>query len=274
MLEIAKSIAAEAAQLLREGQREAFTYESKSTDTDLVTEYDRRAEALIFGGLRAAFPHHGIVGEEGSSFVGSSPEGYRWYIDPLDGTNNYAHRIPHFAVSLGLFRGESPEPVLAVVHDPMRDEVYWAQKGEGAYRNGQRLRVSSSPVIGQSILASGFPYDRQTDPVDNIEQTGLFLKRCRGFRRFGAAALDLAMVAAGSLDGFWEFKLASWDIAAGVLLVTEAGGTVTRIDGSPLGHPTEKNHIVASNGLLHQEMLDLLAPTLTERHLVTGAKVG
>jgi myo-inositol-1(or 4)-monophosphatase len=269
MLETAKSIANQAAQLLRQGQLETITIECKSTANDLVTQYDHQAETLIVQGLRAAFPDHGIIGEEGASHRGSSAEGYRWYIDPLDGTNNFAHRIPHFAVSLGLFRQD--QPVLAVVHDPMRDDVYWAEKGAGAYRNGHRLKVSEAPTVDQAILASGFPYDRHTDPVDNIAQMALFLKKCQGFRRFGAAALDLAMVAAGSIDGFWEFKLSSWDIAAGILLVSEAGGTVTRIDGSPLGYPTEKNHIVASNGRLHQEMLDILRPSLTERHLFPGA---
>ena len=269
MLETAKAIAKEAAELLRQGQLESFIIDSKSNANDLVTEYDRKAEMLIVGRLRATFPDHSIIGEEGASFQGTSAEGYRWYIDPLDGTNNFAHRIPHFAVSMGLFRND--QPVLAVVHDPMRDEVYWAEKGAGSFRNGQRLQVSQAATVGQAILASGFPYDRHTDPVDNIAQMALFLKKCQGFRRFGAAALDLAMVANGCIDGFWEFKLASWDIAAGILLITEAGGTVTRIDGSPLGYPTEKNHIVASNGLLHQEMLDILKPSLTERHLWTGA---
>jgi myo-inositol-1(or 4)-monophosphatase len=268
MLETAKAIATEAGHLLRQGQREDFALESKSTANDLVTEYDRKAETLIVGRLQEAFPEHGIVGEEGASVTGSSPDDYRWYIDPLDGTNNYAHRIPHFAVSMGLFRQD--QPVLAVVLDVMREDLYWAESGRGAFRNGIRLKVSAAPTVGQAILASGFPYDRHHDPVDNIAQTGLFLKRCRGFRRFGAAALDLAMVAAGSLDGFWEFKLAPWDIAAGILLVSEAGGTVTRIDGSPLGRPTQKNHLVASNGLLQQEMLEILKPSLSDAHTHTG----
>lgn len=270
MIETVKAIAREAGDLLRQGQLEAFQLDRKSSSIDLVTEYDRRAEALIVEKLRHHFPDHSIVGEEGASYEGSSAEGYRWYVDPLDGTNNFAHHIPHFAVSLGLFRQDTP--VLAVLCDPMRDELYWAEKGKGAFRNGTRLQVSDAPNVGDAILASGYPYDRHHDPVDNIAQTGLFLKKCQGFRRFGAAALDLAFVAAGSLDGFWEFKLASWDIAAGVLLVTEAGGTVTRIDGSPLGWPTERNHIVASNGKIHQEMLDILAPSLTEKHLWTGER--
>lgn len=271
MLQIAIEIAAEAGRMLRQGQLEDFAFETKSSANDLVTEYDRKAETLIVERLRHAFPEHGLVGEEGASHKGSSAEGYRWYIDPLDGTNNYAHRIPHFAVSMGLFRED--EPVLAVVHDPMREETYWAERGQGAFRNGKRLKVSQAPSVGQAILASGFPYDRHHDPVDNIAQTGLFLKKCRGFRRFGAAALDLAMVAAGSLDGFWEFKLSPWDVAAGVLLVTEAGGTVTRMEGEPLGYLTVRNNLVASNGLLHQEMLDILRPSLTEKHVWTGEPV-
>lgn len=271
MLETAKSIAREAGELLRLGQLEAISIVSKSSTIDLVTEYDSRAETLIVDRLRDAFPEHGIVAEEGAAVTGTSSQGYRWYIDPLDGTNNFAHHIPHFAVSMGLFVED--QPVLGVVYDPMRDQLFWAEKGQGAYRDGQRLQVSSAPTIGQAILASGFPYDRHTDPVDNIAQMALFLKKCQGFRRFGAAALDLAMVAAGSFDGYWEFKLASWDIAAGALLVTEAGGSMTRIDGSPLGYPTQKNHVVASNGLLHQEMLEILKPSLTERHLWTGERV-
>ncbi len=270
MIDTVKAIAVEAGQLLRQGQLEGFQLDRKSSTIDLVTEYDRRTEALIVEKIRENFPDHSIVGEEGASHAGTSSEGYRWYIDPLDGTNNFAHHIPHFAVSLGLFREDIP--VLAVIHDPMRQETYWAEKGEGAFRDGQRLKISDAPTVEESVLASGYPYDRHTDPVDNIAQTGLFLKKCQGFRRFGAAALDLAFVAAGSLDGFWEFKLSSWDIAAGVLLVTEAGGTVTRIDGSPLGWLRQKNHLVASNGKVHQEMLDILAPSLTERHLWTGEK--
>jgi myo-inositol-1(or 4)-monophosphatase len=272
MLETAKGIAREAGQLLRQGQLESFRIDSKSSDVDLVTEYDHKAEQLIVGRLREWFPDHGIVGEEGSSFAGrEGSQGYRWYVDPLDGTNNFAHRIPHFAVSMGLFLGD--QPVLGVVYDPMRDEMYWAERGRGAFRNDIPLKVSQAPTVGKAILASGFPYDRHHDPVDNIAQMALFLKKCQGFRRFGAAALDLAMVAAGSLDGFWEFKLSPWDVAAGILLVAEAGGTVTRIDGAPMGHPTRKIHLVASNGLLHQEMLEILKPSLSELHLQTGPVV-
>lgn len=271
MLDIVKEIALEAAALLREGQERGFSLDRKSTSIDLVTEYDGLAESLILERLTRAFPDHSIVAEEGGAASGAQDTEYRWYIDPLDGTNNFAHRIPQFAVSMGLFRGAEPE--LAVVADPMRGELFWAQRGQGAFLDGVRLHVSQAPSVGQAVLATGFPYDRHHDPVDNIEQIGRFLKRCQGIRRFGACSLDLCWVAAGRLDGFWEFKLAPWDIAAGVLMVLEAGGQVTRIEGSPLGVPTVKNHVVLSNGQIHQEMLEMLKPTLTPRHLETGPTV-
>lgn len=267
MLNTAKKIAREAGVLLREGQEKGFSLVRKSTEIDLVTEYDRMAEDLIVGRLKEAFPDHGIVAEEGSS-VKTDAEGYRWYVDPLDGTNNFAHRIPQFGVSMGLYKG--PEAVLAVVYDPMRDHMYWAELGKGAYLNGAPMRVSQPKTVQDSILASGFPYDRHSDPVDNIAQMGLFLKKCQGFRRFGACCLDLASVAAGRYDGFWEFKLSSWDVAAGLLLVTEAGGRVTRIEGGPMGYLTERNNLVASNGHIHDEMLEILKPSLTEKHLFKG----
>lgn len=270
-LETAKEIALEAGALLRKGQEDGFSLDRKSTSIDLVTEYDQMAEELVVGGLTKAFPDHGIVAEEGSSVACRHPDGYRWYIDPLDGTNNFAHHIPQFSVSIALYKED--EPIVGVVCDPMRNELFWAQKGEGAYLNGRRLSVSDAPTVEHSILASGFPYDRHHDSVDNLTQMGVFLKKCQGFRRFGSCALDLSFVASARYDGFWEFKLSSWDLAAGLLLVTEAGGKVTRIDGSPMGYLTEKNHVVVSNGLIHQEMLDLLKPTLTEAHLRTGERV-
>ncbi|MFA5508650.1 MAG: inositol monophosphatase family protein [Vulcanimicrobiota bacterium] len=270
-LEKAKEIALEAGALLRKGQQEGFTLDRKSSSIDLVTEYDRLAEKLVVGGLTRAFPSHGIVAEEGSSSPCRHPDGLRWFVDPLDGTNNFAHRIPHFSVSIALYQED--EPQVGVVYDPLREELFWAQKGEGAYLNDQPLSISDAPTVEHSILASGFPYDRHHDAVDNLAQMGVFLKKCQGFRRFGSCALDLSYVAAARYDGFWEFKLSPWDLAAGLLLVTEAGGRISRIDGSPVGYLTEKNHVVVSNGHIHQEMLDLLKPTLTEAHLRTGERV-
>lgn len=271
MLETAKEIALEVGQLLREGQEKGFSLERKSTSIDLVTEYDEKAEELVVSRLTAAFPDHGLVAEEGSSRPCRSAEGFRWYIDPLDGTNNFAHNIPQFSVSIALYREDLPE--IGVVYDPMRNELFWARHGEGAYLNDRKLSVSKASTVEESILASGFPYDRHHSEVDNLAQMGVFLKKCQGFRRFGSCALDLCSVAAGRYDGFWEFKLSSWDVAAGVVIAREAGGTVTRIDGSPLGYLTEKNHLVVSNGKIHKEMLDLLEPTLTPAHLKTGPEV-
>jgi len=271
MLETAKQIALEAGALLREGQEKGFSLERKSTSIDLVTEYDTMAEKLVVSTLEKAYPDHGIVAEEGSSRECRSAQGYRWYVDPLDGTNNFAHLIPHFSVSIALFKADQPE--VGVVYDPMRRELFWAQRGQGAFLNGKALRVSSAEKVGDSILSSGFPYDRHNSEVDNLSQMGAFLKKCQGFRRFGSCALDLCYLAAGRYDGFWEFKLSPWDVAAGVLLATEAGGTVTRIDGSKLGYLTERNHLVASNGRIHQEMLQILKPTLTQAHLHTGSEV-
>lgn len=271
MLDTAKFIAREAGTLLREGQEKGFSLGRKSTSIDLVTEYDQMAEDLVVKRIVEAFPDHGIVAEEGSSRECQNEDKYRWYIDPLDGTNNFAHNIPHFSVSIALFKGDKPE--IGVVFDPMRNELYWAQRGKGAYRNGNALRVSSTKKVGDSILASGFPYDRHKAKVNNLKQIDTFVKKCQGFRRFGSCALDLAYVASGRYDGFWEFKLAAWDIAAGVLLAQEAGGRVTRIDGKRLGYPTEKNHIVVSNGKIHKEMLEILKPTLTKAHLETGERV-
>lgn len=271
MIEIAKEIALEAGALLKSGQEKGFSLDRKSTTIDLVTEYDQKAESLVVERLTKAFPDHGIVAEEGSSRECRNAEGYRWYIDPLDGTNNFAHHIPHFSVSIALYKEDRPEA--GVVYDPMRGELFWAARGNGAYLNEKRLQVSQTDTVEGSILASGFPYDRHHSAVDNLDQIARFLKKCQGFRRFGSCALDLAYLAAGRYDGFWEFKLSSWDLAAGVLLAEEAGGRVTRIDGSPMGYLTEKNHIVVSNGHIHQEMLDTLKPTLTEAHLVTGEPV-
>jgi myo-inositol-1(or 4)-monophosphatase len=271
MLETAKQIALEAGALLKEGQDKGFSLERKSTSIDLVTEYDQMAETLVVGHLTKAYPDHGIVAEEGSSRECRSSEGYRWYIDPLDGTNNFAHNIPHFSVSIALFKEDQPE--VGVIYDPMRDELFWAQRGQGAYLNGSPLKVSTPDRVGDSILSSGFPYDRHTDSVDNLAQLAAFIKNCQGFRRFGSCALDHAYVAAGRYDGFWEFKLSPWDVAAGILLVQEAGGTVTRIDGSPVGYLTERNHLVTSNGLIHEEMLELLKPTLTAAHVRTGPQI-
>jgi myo-inositol-1(or 4)-monophosphatase len=185
---------------------------------------------------------------------------YTWYIDPLDGTTNFAHGFPVYAVSLALYEGKLP--LVGVIYDPTRDECFSAAAGEGAWLASAgrtaAIRVSRQTELGDSLLATGFPYDVHSSAINNIAETAAFLKRARGLRRAGAAALDLAYVAAGRLDGYWEYKLNSWDAAAGVLLILEAGGQVTLIDGRPF-QLTPKLNLIASNGHIHSAMGKVLA---------------
>ena len=244
--------------LLLHGREAAKVIERKSTAIDLVTEYDLAAEKLILARLQAEFPDYPVHAEE--SGPPEQAGDYAWYVDPLDGTVNFAHSFPVFAVSIALCRAGTP--LLGVVYDPNRDETFQALAGAGAWLTqgdaGRRpLRVTQTARLLDSLLATGFAYDNHTSAQDNLAQFGAFLKRTQGIRRAGAASLDLAYVAAGRLDGYWEFKLKNWDVAAGWLLVQEAGGRVTNIQGASLqldGSPA----VVASNGRLHAAMLELL----------------
>jgi len=222
-------------------------------DKNLVTEVDRESERLIVGHLLARFPDHSILAEEGEYPETGSP--LRWIIDPLDGTTNYAHGFPWFCVSIGL--ESAGEPVVGVIYNPVNEELFTAVKGGGAYLNGRRLHVSTRSPLRDTLLATGFPYDCANDPDNNFDNFIAFQKAARGIRRAGAAALDLACVAAGRLDGFWELKLKPWDVAAGFLMVREAGGTVTTFDGAP--YDVSNHRIVASNGRIHGEMVAMLA---------------
>jgi myo-inositol-1(or 4)-monophosphatase len=221
-------------------------------DKDLVTEVDRESERLIVDYLLTRFPQHAILAEEGEYPPGDSS--LRWIIDPLDGTTNYAHGFPWFCVSIGL--EADGELVAAVIYNPISDELFTATRGCGAFLNGRKLCVSGQSPLKNSLLGTGFPYDCATDPANNFDNFIAFQKAARGIRRAGAAALDLAAVAAGRLDGFWELKLKPWDVAAGVLLVREAGGLVTAFDGG--AYSIFSNNIVASNGLIHGEITALL----------------
>lgn len=215
--------------------------------SDIVTEVDRRSEVLIVERLRSRFPKHGIVSEEGGGQKTDSE--YCWYVDPLDGTTNFAHGFPVYCVTLGLaFRDEV---VAGVVYDPTRDELFTAERGAGAYLNQQRIHVSKNAQLSECLVATGFP-PFMRDHELNIQLYYRFTRLTHGVRRAGSAALDLCSVAAGRFDGFWELKLNPWDKAAGSLLVTEAGGRVTDMTGGPfelLGH-----EIFASNGLVHDQM--------------------
>lgn len=226
-------------------------------DKNLVTEVDKESERLIVEHLLSCFPGHDIIAEEGDYLQSGSS--CRWIIDPVDGTTNYAHGYPWFCTSIGLeLEGEL---VAGVIYNPVYDELFTATKGGGAYLNGSKLSVSASNHLDNSLLGTGFPYDCATDPANNFANFIAFQKRARGIRRAGAAALDLAYVAAGRLDGFWELKLKAWDVAAGVLLVREAGGVVTTFDGSAYDIFNDK--IVASNGLIHNDMVEMLASVVS-----------
>jgi myo-inositol-1(or 4)-monophosphatase len=249
-LNVAVEAARAAGALLREGYGQSLAVEHKGA-IDLVTDYDRRAESLILGRLRAAFPEHALNAEESGRTAGSAHE---WLVDPLDGTTNYAHGFPVFAVSLALtIRGAL---ALGVVYDPLRDELYTAEAGQGAALNGARLRVSPVAELDRALLATGFAYDVRTRARNNLAEFGRFVLRCQGVRRAGSAALDCAWVAAGRLDGYWELSISPWDVAAGALLVREAGGRVTTPSGGP--NFLAEGAILASNGRLHAEMLALL----------------
>lgn len=250
MLTIAIDLARQAGELLRRGHRDgARQIASKGSAVDLVTEIDLASERLITAGLRQRFPDHAIFGEEtGDALPAAGPV---WVVDPLDGTTNFAHGYPVFSVTLALL--VDGEPQLGVTYDPLRDDLFWAQRGQGAWRGQRRLRSSRTTELSASLLATGFAYDRATNPDNNLAEFSAFVPQCRGVRRGGSAALDIAWVAAGWLDGYWERGIQVWDVAAGVLLVHEAGGTVTTYSGQPW-QPCDRN-VVAANSVLHPSLL-------------------
>jgi myo-inositol-1(or 4)-monophosphatase len=256
-LDIAVEIAREAGSLLArlfKGPQE-ISYKRPS---DLVTEADRRSEALIVERLHRHFPGHAVVGEEGGGQRIASD--YCWYVDPLDGTTNFAHGFPVFCVTLGLaYRGEV---IAGVVYDPTRDELFTAERGAGAYLDSQRIHVSHTASLSESLLATGFPPFASNHDL-NIQFYFRFTLLSHGIRRAGSAALDLCTVAAGRFEGFWELKLNPWDKAAGSLLVTEAGGRVTDLTGRPFS--LQGDEIFASNGLIHNEMITLFSEVLAQR---------
>jgi myo-inositol-1(or 4)-monophosphatase len=219
---------------------------------NLVTEMDFRSERIIVSEIRKRCPEHGFLAEEKAQERTSSP--YRWIIDPLDGTTNYAHGYPIYAVSIALEK--MGKIILGVVYDPSREELFVAEKGEGARLNGRRIRVSSASRLSQSLLATGFPYDLRESRANNFDHFQNFAFRVQAVRRAGSAALDLCYVAAGRFDGFWEMKLGPWDLAAGSLMVREAGGRVTDFQGRPLG--LDGRQVLASNSRIHREMMKIL----------------
>jgi len=249
-----EAVAREAGALLLERLHDPHIVQYKG-EINLVTEADHLSEALIVGRIRRKFPGHDILTEESPETANGS--GFRWIIDPLDGTTNYAHGYPVFCVSIALeVKGVI---MLGAVYNPMLDELFTAERGSGAFLNGRRLTVSRTETLSRSLLATGFPYDIREDRNNNINYFKVMALSAQAVRRAGSAALDLAYIAAGRFDGFWELKLMPWDTTAGWLLVEEAGGSVTDLRGDPY-HLYSKD-MLASNGLVHAEMARILAGT-------------
>lgn len=220
-------LARQAGAILRAGYETGFRVDKKGV-IDLVTEIDHRSEAFLLHSIGESFPGDAILTEESGRHDG---DGGLWYIDPLDGTVNYAHGIPLFTVSIAYARAGQVR--LGAVYDPMRDELFCAERGKGATVNGRALRVSPVRELADALLVTGFPYSAWVSPIDNLEFFGRFTKLTRGVRRLGSAALDLCYVAAGRFDGYWELTLSPWDVAAGGLIAAEAGALVTTLDGGP-----------------------------------------
>lgn len=262
-LETAVQAAKEAGALIRERVKTAKRVEFKSSASDLVTEVDKASEERIRRVIRTFFPNHAILGEEGveagSKASKAALEEHRtreflWIVDPIDGTTNFVHGLPFFCVSIALAHRE--EVILGVVYDPIRDELFTAEKGKGAFVNGERITVSKEERLEESLVSTGFPADLRGARRVNVEGILRLSPRCRSVRAAGSAALHLAYVAAGRLTAFWELELNAWDLAAGSLLVREAGGQVTDTAGRP--YDIGVRHILATNGRIHRAMLEAL----------------
>jgi myo-inositol-1(or 4)-monophosphatase len=253
LLEIAVTTAREAGKFLRQSIGKVGSVETKeSQERNLVSDIDKQSEELIIGMIRKHFPDHAILAEEGGK--GRETSDYKWVIDPLDGTTNFLHNLPIYCVTIGVeYEGEV---IAGAVYDPNLEELFTAERGTGAFLNGSRISVSRTTRLVDSLLVTGFPYDIATNPDHAIERFVALLKAARGIRRLGSAALDLCYVAAGRFDGFWEVNLHPWDMAAGLLVVNEAGGKATDFEGGLAS--IYKRQIVASNGAIHEAILRML----------------
>ena len=227
---------------------------SRKGPADFVSSADHKAEEMLVENLRRARPKFGFLLEEGGEIAGEDSSN-RWIIDPLDGATNFLHGIPHFAISIGLERDS--KMFAGVIYDPLRDELFWAESGSGAFMNSTRLRVSARPRLDEALIATGMPFKGRASHPEYSEMLDRVSAETAGVRRFGSAALDLAYVAAGRFDGFWEFALSPWDIAAGLAILREAGGIVSEVDGGDA--MMTSGDILATNGHLHEELRRLLA---------------
>jgi len=250
MLSVAKSAARDASELILHANEIDRETSNKSTITDLVTQTDKNAEQVIKDDILAKFPDHNILAEESGET--SSNSDFLWVIDPLDGTTNFVHGLSPYCVSIALFKNN--KPLLSVISELPSENLFWAVKGNGAFCNGEKISVSSRKLIRDSLLITGFSYEHDSKWETNMKLFKNFTKISHGVRRIGSAAADLCYVASGKADAFWEIGLYPWDSAAGILLVEEAGGKVTRMDGKP--YNIYDKQILATNNLIHNEMLD------------------
>jgi myo-inositol-1(or 4)-monophosphatase len=262
-IQLAMELARRAGGLLLEGQTTSLQVSRKGPN-DLVTDYDLKSEQMLVKGILEAYPEDRILAEEGTNnssggaqAAGQADAEHLWLIDPIDGTTNYAHGVPFYSVSIGVMANK--QLLIGVVYDPTRDELFHASDGGGAWLGDRPLKVSETRTLEESLLVTGFPYDIKTNPNNNLDHYSVLAKLSRGVRRLGSAALDLAYVAAGRLDGYWELTLSPWDWAAGVLLVREAGGTVTTFDGGDKVIGGDET-LLATNAHLHGPLQQVLLP--------------
>jgi len=252
MIEDIIDLSKQAGSLIREGFGKQFKVDFKTNEINLVTEIDTASEKLITDFIKKKYPSHGILAEESGETNNSSE--YLWVIDPLDGTTNFAHGLPIFAVSIGLQK--NGETIAGVVYDVMQDIVYAAEKGSGATAKSVKIKVSENNNLQHSLLVTGFPYNIKKNPDKALERFTTLSKKSRGIRRLGSAAIDFCYVATGVFDGFWEVHLNPWDICAGNLIVEEAGGIVTDFDGKPIDIFTKR--ILCTNRKIHQKMIEVM----------------
>lgn len=249
--EYAKKLALEAGEILKRKFGKVRRIDFKG-EINIVTEADCISQEYIKKSIKEKYPDHSILSEEDLEIKSSAP--FRWIVDPLDGTTNFAHGLPIFAVSIAVeYEGEI---FTGVVYNPISKELFWAERGEGAFLGKRRIKVSETNSLSKALLATGFPYDIREDSNNNLNHFSNFALRAQAIRRLGAAALDLCYVACGRFDGFWELKLFPWDVAAGILIVEEAGGKITDFKGFPTDIYSKE--IVASNGKIHDEMIKVL----------------
>lgn len=253
LLEVAKEAAYEAGEIQLSYLGKNKHIEQKSCVNDLVTDADKKSEAKIISIINTYFPEHDILGEETGSHLEHNSS-YLWVIDPLDGTTNFAHNFPHFAVSIGLVK--DGQIYMGVVYDPFKNELFWAAQGHGAFLNSDRITVSSIETLNKALVATGFAPNKKEALETNLEYFKQFMLKTHAVRRPGAASLDICYVACGRLDGFWEMKLHAWDVTAGACIVREAGGKVTNFNSEEFD--IYEKSIIATNGLLHQAMKEII----------------